>query len=252
MSAPSSFALDPRFKIIATTGGASVIALAAEAGSAPGAPGGAAAPKPAKSGKGKPAAGPAAGKAAAAPAKGPAAVSKGKAPEAAPAGEAAPATPAAEEPKSFARRDRLRAIEAAVQARWEEEKTFESDAPAADDGKGKFFVTFPYPYMNGRLHLGHGFSLTKADFSANFHRLLGEHVLFPFSFHCTGMPIQAAANKLKRELEEADDDEEETKGEGHIGLRAPFCVFIFLPAAWPQAVCMLFSTVLFLCFCFCV
>lgn len=26
----------------------------------------------------------------------------------------------------------------------------------------KFFANFPYPYMNGLLHLGHGFSLSKA------------------------------------------------------------------------------------------
>ena len=34
------------------------------------------------------------------------------------------------------------------------------------------------------------------------YRLLGENALFPFGFHCTGMPIQAAANKLKAELEQ--------------------------------------------------
>ncbi len=52
--------------------------------------------------------------------------------------------------------------------------------------------------MNGRLHLGHGFTITKADFAAGYNRLKGRRVLFPFAFHCTGMPIQAAANKLKR------------------------------------------------------
>ena len=58
-----------------------------------------------------------------------------------------------------------------------------------------------YPYMNGRLHLGHAFSLTKAEFAASFKRLQGYNVLFPFGFHCTGMPIQAAANKLKGEVD---------------------------------------------------
>ena len=35
--------------------------------------------------------------------------------------------------------------------------------PAGEDVKGqrKFFGNFPYPYMNGLLHLGHGFSLSK-------------------------------------------------------------------------------------------
>ena len=39
--------------------------------------------------------------------------------------------------------------------------------------------------MNGRLHLGHAFSLTKAEFAAGFKRLRGYNVLFPFGFHCT-------------------------------------------------------------------
>ena len=55
--------------------------------------------------------------------------------------------------------------------------------------------------MNGRLHLGHAFTITKAEFAARFNRLMGKNVLFPFAFHCTGMPIQAAANKIKREIE---------------------------------------------------
>lgn len=36
-------------------------------------------------------------------------------------------------------------------------------AVAAGEGgpDEKFFGTFPYPYMNGLLHLGHAFSLSK-------------------------------------------------------------------------------------------
>jgi len=104
---------------------------------------------------------------------------------------------ATEEKQSTARRDQLHQIELEVQKKWEDAKVFEMDAPA--EKVDKFFATFPYPYMNGVLHIGHAFSLTKAIFATQFNRLLGKKALFPFGFHCTGMPIQAAANKLKRE-----------------------------------------------------
>lgn len=56
-------------------------------------------------------------------------------------------------------------IENEVQQQWEAEKVFESNAPAQPrkDPNEKFMVTFPFPYMNGRLHLGHTFSLSKAE-----------------------------------------------------------------------------------------
>jgi leucyl-tRNA synthetase len=90
-----------------------------------------------------------------------------------------------------------------AQARWAAAKEFEANAPADGDKAAhpKYMATFPYPYMNGRLHLGHAFTVTKADFAAGYQRLRGKNVLFPFAFHCTGMPIQAAANKLSRELD---------------------------------------------------
>ena len=104
-------------------------------------------------------------------------------------------------PKGTARRDRLLSLEVAAQAKWELTKPFEVDAPESDWDGGKFFTTFPYPYMNGKLHLGHAFSLTKAEFACAYYRMRGRKALFPFAFHCTGMPIQAAAFKLKKEYE---------------------------------------------------
>eukprot|EP00878_Enallax_costatus_P010085 GHUV01010526.1.p1 GENE.GHUV01010526.1~~GHUV01010526.1.p1 ORF type:complete len:350 (+),score=86.81 GHUV01010526.1:75-1052(+) len=102
----------------------------------------------------------------------------------------------------FSRRDLLLRIQAASQARWEEEKTFYAE-PAMEGQpcpEGKFFGNFPYPYMNGLLHLGHAFSLSKLEFAAAYHRLCGKRVLFGQGFHCTGMPIKACADKLDREL----------------------------------------------------
>jgi leucyl-tRNA synthetase len=74
--------------------------------------------------------------------------------------------------------------------------------------------------MNGRLHLGHAFTITKAEFAARFNRLMGRNTLFPFAFHCTGMPIQAAANKIKREIETYGNppDAEKVRGTSGRGL----------------------------------
>lgn len=98
----------------------------------------------------------------------------------------------------------LQRIEQEVQQRWERERLHEVDAPEEPKKSQdeKFFVTFPYPYMNGRLHLGHTFSLSKAEFAIRYQRAKGKRVLWPFGFHCTGMPIKACADKLKREMQD--------------------------------------------------
>lgn len=122
------------------------------------------------------------------------------------------------ERKGTAKLDYLRKIEVEIQEKWEKEKTFESNAPTTlgeSKEKKKYFVTFPYPYMNGRLHLGHTFCLSKCEFGVGYQRLKGKQCLFPFGLHCTGMPIKACADKLKREMElygyppQFPDEEEE-------------------------------------------
>ncbi|KAJ1547846.1 cytosolic leucyl tRNA synthetase, partial [Cladochytrium tenue] len=101
----------------------------------------------------------------------------------------------------FAKLNALRDNELAAQARWEKERVFEADAPS-DGSKGpKFMATFPYPYMNGRLHLGHAFTISKSEFAVGYQRLKGKVSLFPFGFHCSGMPIKASADKIKAEVE---------------------------------------------------
>lgn len=107
--------------------------------------------------------------------------------------------------KGTAKLTELLGIERQMQEKWESERTFELNAaePGSQEAKKeKYVVTFPYPYMNGRLHLGHTFSLSKCEFSVGYERLKGKRCLFPFGFHCTGMPIKACADKLKREMED--------------------------------------------------
>lgn len=105
--------------------------------------------------------------------------------------------------KSTAKLSEILEIECQVQERWEAEKIFEEDAPlpgTPDAEQEKYMVTFPYPYMNGRLHLGHTFSLSKCEFSVGYQRMKGKKCLFPFGLHCTGMPIKACSDKLKNEI----------------------------------------------------
>ena len=137
-----------------------------------------------------------------------------------PEGSGVEAKEAAGGPPSTARRDQLLGIERSIQSQWKANHVFEADAdPLPRDPSAKYLATFPYPYMNGALHLGHGFTLAKVDFACGYQRLKGKKVLYPFAFHCTGMPIAASADKIKREIElygnppnfpkddeEADDD----------------------------------------------
>lgn len=113
--------------------------------------------------------------------------------------------------KTF-RRDALIEIEKKYQKQWEEDKVFEVNAPTFEECPTenvdevrekypKYFATMAYPYMNGVLHAGHAFTLSKVEFATGFERMNGKRALFPLGFHCTGMPIKAAADKIKREVE---------------------------------------------------
>ncbi|KAJ2799951.1 cytosolic leucyl tRNA synthetase [Coemansia furcata] len=120
-----------------------------------------------------------------------------------------PANSANAEVKNTAKRDTLMDIEKQWQADWKENRLFEVDMPEHDDltteelhaKYPKWMGTFPYPYMNGSLHLGHGFSISKIEFAIGWECLKGKHALFPLSFHITGMPIKASADKIAHELE---------------------------------------------------
>lgn len=103
------------------------------------------------------------------------------------------------------KRDALRALESKAQSMWDSAKVFETNAPTIEEHKDtvdlhekypKFMGCMAYPYMNGRLHLGHAFTLSKIEFAASYERMLGKRVLFPQGFHCTGMPIKVQLKRI--------------------------------------------------------
>ncbi len=88
----------------------------------------------------------------------------------------------------------FREIEKKWQKAWEDAKIFQADP----DERPKFFITIPYPYLNGNLHVGHCRTFTIGDAIARYKRMCGFNVLFPMGFHVTGTPIIGLAELIKK------------------------------------------------------
>ncbi|MCS7118531.1 MAG: leucine--tRNA ligase [Archaeoglobaceae archaeon] len=85
-------------------------------------------------------------------------------------------------------------IEEKWQKAWEIAKVFEAEK----NKKEKFFITVPYPYLNGNLHAGHTRTFTIGDAYARYMRMKGYNVLFPLGFHVTGTPIIGLAELIAK------------------------------------------------------
>ncbi|CAA7038559.1 unnamed protein product [Microthlaspi erraticum] len=110
---------------------------------------------------------------------------------------------------SLVKRDRLVEIERKAAKLWEDEQVFKAEAGEGPPKPGeKFFSSFPMPYMNSYLHMGHAFSLSKADFACAYRRLRGANVLLPFAFHCSGNSIKDSVDRIALESREFGEGEE--------------------------------------------
>lgn len=112
------------------------------------------------------------------------------------------------------KRDTLVAFEKQAQQQWADAQVFEPEAPSIEEEPfdnttpdqlhqkyPKWLGNFAFPYMNGTLHAGHGFTASKIEFTAGFQRMEGKRALWPLAWHVTGMPIKACADKLVKEVE---------------------------------------------------
>ncbi|MEM2915466.1 MAG: leucine--tRNA ligase, partial [Candidatus Bathyarchaeia archaeon] len=87
-----------------------------------------------------------------------------------------------------------RAIETKWQRKWAEKKIYEANA---DPSRPKCFVTFPYPYMSGPLHVGHGYSASRCDVFVRYKKMKGVNVLWPWAWHWTGETVAGASERIK-------------------------------------------------------
>lgn len=103
------------------------------------------------------------------------------------------------------------------------------------EGRDKWFGTFPYPvsvisehsfeavcmlstsgqYMNGSLHLGHAFTISKIEFAAGFERMRGKEVLWPVGFHCVRRPDKCWGGRQLIGLETDRNAHQSCVGQAH-------------------------------------
>lgn len=94
--------------------------------------------------------------------------------------------------------EEIRKIETKWQKRWDEKKIF---VGKVDNSKPKYFVTVPYPYASGSLHIGHCRTYNLGDLFARYKRQRGFNVMWPMAYHITGTPVLSVSAKIKEKDE---------------------------------------------------
>ena len=89
----------------------------------------------------------------------------------------------------------LRSIEKKWQEKWKDAEIFMG---RIDRTRPKWFITVPYPYATGPLHIGHCRTYNLGDIFSRYKRQSGYNVFFPMAFHITGTPVLSVADRLKK------------------------------------------------------
>lgn len=95
------------------------------------------------------------------------------------------------------------AIQEKWREKWAKQKVFDAEL---NPKKEKFFMTVPYPYISGSLHIGHARVVIEQDVYSRFMRMAGKNVLNSIAFHISGTPVLGISlaisegDKEKKEL----------------------------------------------------
>jgi len=96
--------------------------------------------------------------------------------------------------ESKSEKNEFLSIEKKWQAYWEANKIYKFDINKPDP---VFSVDTPPPTVSGRMHLGHAFSYTQADFIARYKRMCGFNVFYPFGLDDNGLATERLVEKSR-------------------------------------------------------
>ncbi|MCB9134439.1 MAG: valine--tRNA ligase [Anaerolineales bacterium] len=88
---------------------------------------------------------------------------------------------------SFDKRYQANTTETRLRHAWQEQGTYHFDPTSAAP---VFSIDTPPPTVSGKLHLGHVYSYSHADFIARYRRMRGDNVYYPMGFDDNGLPTE--------------------------------------------------------------
>jgi valyl-tRNA synthetase len=86
------------------------------------------------------------------------------------------------------------AIERKWQEKWDKEKAYKFGLKSS---AALYSIDTPPPTVSGKMHLGHAFSYTQADFIARYKRMQGFNIFYPFGFDDNGLATERLVEKSR-------------------------------------------------------
>jgi valyl-tRNA synthetase len=94
---------------------------------------------------------------------------------------------------NLSKRYRPAVSEPAISDMWAENETYQFQL---DSHKPTYAIDTPPPTVSGKLHMGHVYSYSHADFMARFWRMNGHNVLYPMGYDDNGLPTERLVERI--------------------------------------------------------
>jgi len=93
----------------------------------------------------------------------------------------------------FPKRPNFKELEERINDLWAREKIYKFQP---NSKKPVYSIDTPPPTISGKLHIGHAFSYSQAEFIARYKRMRGYNVFYPFGYDNNGLPTERLTEEM--------------------------------------------------------